>query len=143
MVVASLLATTSFSYYLFFAIPVAAILLRDLLRSADAGPERVGVLDPARVARGIGVASSFALVFETAATITRVVLPFHVTSTYGGAQGLLATSGDFAPFVWTIALVMALWSNLARCADGTEGTDSLGSPPEAPPSTKGNVLSDA
>lgn len=46
IVVASLFATTSFSYYLVFAIPVAAILLRDPLRSSAAGPAWEGVLAP-------------------------------------------------------------------------------------------------
>lgn len=54
------------------------------------------------------MASSVALVSATAATITRVVLPIHITSGYAGVQHVVATSGDLVPFLWTIALTMAL-----------------------------------
>lgn len=133
IVVASLFATTSFSYYLIFALPVAAILLRDPLRSDEAGPAWLGVLAPAGTSRGVGFAASCALVFATAATITKVVLPHHLVSMYGN---FLATSGDFVPFFWTVALTMALWSNFARRSGsatgiGTAETAPLASRPTA------------
>lgn len=105
----SLVPSTSWSYYLVFALPVAAILLRDPL-GAPVRDRWNGVLDKAGGSVGRVVASVM-IVVATAATVSRVLLPVVAVVPGSPRTDILLTSGDLVPVLWilTALVVLVAW----------------------------------
>ena len=109
LALASLLPSTTFSYYLVFCLPVAAILLRDPL---DLSPDRYtwrGVLDDEVVSRR-GVVATALIALAVAFSLTRFLLPellgFEVN--HVPRVDLVGTTAGLAPLAWLAASLAAL-----------------------------------
>ena len=106
---AAMYAGTSWSYYLVFALPVAAIILRDPLGPTEQTRWR-GVFDwqeaqrPSRL-KQVTIA---VLVLATASSVSRLVLPVVATDPTGQHTNLVTTSAVLAPLLWMTAGVLAL-----------------------------------
>jgi hypothetical protein len=103
----SLFPATIWSYYLVFAIPVAAIALRD---PSGVEPDRFvwrGVFDSDRI-DGRKSAAVLLVVLATAFTLTRLLIPSIVTVAIIGnpvRSDLLATTSDLIPLLWLVAAI--------------------------------------
>lgn len=117
LMVASLLPAVSWPYYLVFALPIAAVLLRDP-EGEPAEHGWRGVLDLGSLSRLQQVAA-FGLVLATAGTVSRVLLPRPVNAQVFADQGIIATSGNVIPLLWlaAAAAVLLAWAWEARHKD--------------------------
>jgi hypothetical protein len=106
MVCASLFPSISWSYYLVFALPVAAVLLRDPLGTPPSDGWR-GILDEYAASRGKTIASVL-VVLATAMTVSRVLLPLAIPVPQTSQTNLLATTGEVAPLLWLVAVVAVI-----------------------------------
>ncbi len=106
---ACLFPGVSWSYYLVFAIPVAAVLLRDPLVSS---PDRVvwkGVLDDERLRHSwLGVLSDVLLVIATAFSVGRLLLPEPARIPGRTVTEVVRTTGELAPLLWLLAITATL-----------------------------------
>jgi len=115
---ASLFPTVAFRYYLVFALPVAALVVRDPDGPAGSGIfDRFATLGDRRRAVGICVGLAAAL------TIAQIVLPNLSMVEPTGQQGVngivrytlvFATTTIYAPFLWLIACVAIIVSYTRR-----------------------------
>lgn len=108
----SLAPGVSWAYYLVFALPVAAVLLRDPAPAgsvpADSGP---GGLD-AVTGRARRVAA-VAIVVAVALSVGRILLPLVTGLAYyqpGVIDYYAATSAVVAPVAWIVAVVASVWA---------------------------------
>jgi len=120
---ASLFPSVSWSYYLVFALPVAAILLRDPVGA----PQRdrwLGVLDGENMSAAKRVASAL-VVLATAMALSRVLLPTSIPVPGSSRTDLLGTSAEIVPLLWiaaALAVVIAWRPPLRRLTHETRGT---------------------
>jgi len=106
---AFLLPSVTYSYYLVFAIPVAAVLLRDPASEVSAQGFS-GALDRPARSRSQKVAILL-IVLATTASLTRIILPLHlgvVLEGYDRPLGILFTNAAITPSLWLVATIVAL-----------------------------------
>lgn len=108
LMTASLVPTITWPYYLVFALPIAAVLLRDPA-SAPAEHGWRGVLDMDVLSRPQKLAA-FSLVIATAGTVSRVLLPFPIEAQAPNATAVLASSGNVVPILWLAATVLTAFA---------------------------------
>jgi hypothetical protein len=127
----SMLTGISWSYYLVFALPIAAVLLRDPLDRAPSRTSWHGFLDASSRDRP-QVIATVALVVATAATVSRVL--FFSTAHVPGTEidNLVKTSGEWTPLLWLAAIVLVLvaWGRHPEPESGgtRASSDALPSP---------------
>ncbi|OBI13342.1 hypothetical protein A5713_02575 [Mycobacterium sp. E2497] len=121
-------------YYLVFALPIAAVVVRDPAGPPGAGIfERLASRDGRR--RGVGMCVSFA----TALSIAQVPVPGQANpipvfgqlgakGIIGTAQTVLTTAG-LAPLLWLLACVVIIVSYARRPAKWGDGSDQAGDVP--------------
>lgn len=102
IVCASLLTSVSYSYYLVYAIPFAAVILRH----PGSGPREFGrgLFDTSRPMPMVTAAANMAIAVATALTITRVPIP----GTHVASASLVATDADLIPLAWLAAMVLVV-----------------------------------
>jgi hypothetical protein len=120
----SLFPDVTYRYYLVFAIPVVALVIRD----PDGAPGR-GIFDrPGAIG---GRRRAVFLLITAAAAVSVAHVPIPLPSDYGGGLmggALMPTSGSvLAPLLWLIAC-MAIVVSYARSAAVTQLPDAEGSP---------------
>lgn len=106
---AFLLPSVTYSYYLVFAIAVAAVLLRDPSRRFLSERWR-GALDGVPRTR-LQTAAVVAITVATTLSLTRVIVPLSlgvVLENYDQPLNLMLTSGGVIPLAWLVASVLAL-----------------------------------
>ncbi|KUH75772.1 hypothetical protein AU184_15390 [Mycolicibacterium novocastrense] len=138
---ATLLPPVVFSYYLVFALPVAAVIVRD-----PEGPRASGIFDYLSVKgdrrRFVGICTSLAV----ALSIAQMALPGQASEAqiFGqlGAQGLIGTTlvvGTtvfLTPFLW-IATCVSIIVSYARRPDDSDEVRPMSA--EGQPDTEGNT----
>lgn len=103
---ASMLPGVSWSYYLVFVLPVAAVLLRDPIGSP---PERGlwrGHLDHWGTPSSVRGLAALVIVVAAALTTSRIVLSTTIPGP--GNEGLVKTVSEMLPAVWGLAMLMTL-----------------------------------
>lgn len=116
---ASLFPGTSYTYYLVFAIAVAAVLLRDPAEPVS-GEFGRGALDAPE--RGLVGFATGAIAVATALSLTRILLPVRLDVHVDGQperDDILLVLAAVVPVAWTVAILAALigWARRGR-ADG-------------------------
>ena len=107
VVMAFLVAPTSWSYYLLFALPVAAVILREPAHGTSGGRgEWAGALDVENMRSPWGKICGLLIALSTAFSISRVLLPHQIDG------GYLLTSGQIVPLIWsfTMAFCLVVWT---------------------------------
>jgi hypothetical protein len=122
---ASLFTSTSWSYYLVFALAVGAVILRDPLERAGDPHTWQGAFDQLSLTLPQRVAVFF-IVAAVAVTVMQVALPIGSTvpgqATVDFAQAsLLHTSVDLAPVLWLLAIFGSIvaWALPDRLVNST------------------------
>jgi hypothetical protein len=104
LVIASLVVPVSWSYYLVFALPVAAIVIRDPTTPVANLRRGTGILDRSRTRRSWSdLALVASLLLALVSSISRFLLPI----TDDRAPGLLLGSGEVAAGSWLLFLIVA------------------------------------
>jgi hypothetical protein len=110
----SLFSGYSASYYLVFALVVAAMLLRDPVQAEPDPVSWSDAFDSTTLTRWQKIAL-FIVVIATAASLTRLVELVRITVYLKGnatVDNLMLSTASFAPALWIVAIVVALgaWS---------------------------------
>jgi hypothetical protein len=131
---ASLSPPLSWSYYLVFALPVAAVVARD-----PAGPPGSGIFD--RLAalgdhrRAVGICVTLAAAFS----IAQIALPGPKSTVSNTTMTVVPTTGLLAPLVWLMACAVIVVSYARRPVPGhvasTQGMEETVPPDGAAAST--------
>lgn len=108
IVIASLITPISWSYYLIFAIPVSAVIIRDPRRVDIQTGMFQGIFDRPGAGRLAKIAQLF-IVFALALTLTRLLFPVIIPNT--GAN-VVFTTAEIVPSVWLVALSCYLLTNI-------------------------------
>jgi hypothetical protein len=124
----------TWSYYLVFALPVAAIVLRDPLGDPPQDRWR-GVYDGERMPGAKAIASGL-VALATAFAVSRVLLPAVIRDPGSARTDLVGTSGELVPVLWiaaAIAVILAWWlpQKVDISPGDTRGTESDAASPPA------------
>jgi hypothetical protein len=127
---AALFPAVTWRYYLVFALPVAALVVRDPDGSAGSGIfDRLATVTGRR--RGIGICVSIA----AALTIAQIPLPLVFQSVGAANTPMVLTTAIFTPILWLVTCVVIIFSYARRPAScaSTEAPATL--PSREPTST--------
>lgn len=138
VVCASLFVGTSWSYYLVFALCIAAVCLRDPLDARPSPHAWRGVLDREQGSFARKFAS-LAIVLATASTLMNVILPIAaqvpgLPPTDLSRTTLLHTTIDIVPVLWLVALaaILVAWALPERKPNPEQLQPSVAATPPRP-----------
>jgi hypothetical protein len=101
---ASTFVPVSWGYYLIFAIPVAAVIIRDPASTPSTKTIFQGIGERREFERGIARVAFFALIVACSFTLSKVMIP-NITPTIDPYP---LNSGELSAFFWIIALTLFL-----------------------------------
>ena len=109
--VASMVTPVSWSYYLVFAIPIAALVVRDPLKSFSSSLEFQGILDGTAKLSWSEKVAFILLLMSTLLTLTRVLTPILVPGT---GYLVVYTSAEIISPLWIVTIICLLGSGILR-----------------------------